>query len=226
MIVPETAAARFVPLKKLKAKLDRLAAEQAGAYARREQLKAEHQQAITADRQRFADALAAGKGEPKREADAVAAELEAQERRAAATDLALSNANDELAKTVEQNRAAWKAEARRQVDADAHAYEQAIAAIEERRAALAVTLTVANWLEDPHALGDGLQDPLAGTHGTPDGTLRLGFSRVLDALRADAEYATHGVNPTDSGEKPKSRHGSAASKVRALAGDLGSAWDG
>jgi hypothetical protein len=169
-------------VEKAAAKRDRLGRELAETNERLAALRGELSQAEQVDRTAYAEAIAAGKPEPERKAEQIAAKIEAEERRSEALQTAVGTAESELQKLRQQNRSAWY-KATLAAIAKAHrAYEEAIAGMAEAREGLADEVGLADWL-----MGGAGVSPIVDGLASRNGGEALSFSRILQALNADAE---------------------------------------
>ena len=144
-----------------------------------------------ADRAAFAAALAAGKAEPDRMADQVAANIAAEERRSEALQTAVKQAESDLQKISEQNRPGWYRDSLAAIGKAHRIYEEAIDAVAQAREGLADEVALADWIRG----GVGVS-PIVDTLAAAGGGEALSFSRVLQALNADAgQVAGHLPEP-------------------------------
>jgi DNA repair exonuclease SbcCD ATPase subunit len=178
----DLARRRWRRIAKAVEKRNRLGAELAKTNERLVLLRNELPQAEQADRAAFAAALAAGKAEPDRMAEQVAANIAVEERRSEALQTAVQQAESELQKLCEQNRTGWYRDTLAAIGKAHRIYEEAIEAVAQAREGLADEVALADWIRG----GVGVS-PIVDTLAAQNGGEALSFSRVLQALNADAE---------------------------------------
>jgi hypothetical protein len=127
-------------------------------------------------------AIAVGKPEPGRKAEHVAGKIEVEERRSEALQTAVQQAEGELQKLREQNRSGWYRDTLSAIGKAHRIYEEAIDAVAQAREGLADEVALADWIRG----GVGVS-PIVDTLAARNGREALSFSRVLQALNADAE---------------------------------------
>jgi hypothetical protein len=181
----DLARTKWRPVEKAAAKRDRLGRELAETNEHLVRLRNELPQVEHADREAFAAALAAGKAEPDRLAEQVAANIAAEERRSKALQTAVQQAESELQKLCEQNRPGWYRDTLAAIGKAHWVYEEAIDAVARAREGLADEVALADWIRG----GVGVS-PIVDTLAARNGGEALSFSRVLQALNADAEQVT------------------------------------
>jgi hypothetical protein len=200
----DLAAARWKPIRRAEARVAEAEAKHAASRARLQQLEAEIGPAEHRDREALGRALVDGKPEPTSEAANLRAELEQEQRRADALALAVGAAHDQVAAVVAAHKAAWRAQAMRELASAQRRYLDAIAELDAARDALSDQAALITWL-DTGAGAAAASDPLGGRvgHGAT-GRPPISFARVLEALRADADaIAEHPATRDEPAASPR-----------------------
>lgn len=182
---------RWRPVEKAAAKRDCLGRELAETNEHLVRLRNELPQAERADREAYATAIAAGKPEPERKAAQVTASIESEERRSQALQTAVQQTEGELQKLLTQNRSSWYRDTLAAITKAHQNYERAIAAVAQAREELADEVGLADWIR-----GGVGASPIRDSLAAQNGAEALSFSRVLQALNADAaQVAGHLPEP-------------------------------
>jgi hypothetical protein len=165
----------------------RLVRERTETLAMQGELRTRMGQAQDADSTAYANALRTGKADPGTpQVDAVRAEMESVARRAAALEIAVRQAESELAAAVETERAAVLAEVESDEAARRATLQAAVEALNEARTAHAEALALrgylSQWPDGRFKIAGGyLRVDRAG-----DGAPPPLWSTVLEQLRQDA----------------------------------------
>lgn len=183
----DIAASRHKEIRQAHQQIEKVRAAQAKSQARLQELRAQVGPAERRDRVALGQALVAGKSDPASEAEKLRVEIEQEERRAEALILALEAARGQVFQLVKDNRAAWRAEAMRDLSKAKTRYDESIDELKDAREGLSAEATFVAWL-DSGAGAEAASDPLGGRTGhDAQGRPPMSFTRTLEELRADSD---------------------------------------
>jgi hypothetical protein len=183
----DIAASRHKEIRHAHAQIEKVRAAHAKSQARLQELRAQIGPAERRDREALGQALVAGKADPASQAEKLRLEIEQEERRAEALLLASDSARAQVLKLVKDNRAAWRAQAMRELAKAKQRYDESISELQTAREGLSSEATFVAWL-DSGAGAEAASDPLGGRIGhDAQGRPPMSFTRTLEELRADSE---------------------------------------
>jgi hypothetical protein len=182
----DLACERWKPFRQAQERIEKAFTAYQEAQARLAELRSRLEPAAAADSLALGKAILAGKAEPKSEADAIREEIQAQERRVSALERAHAEALAQIADVIAEHKSSWHREALSGIAKAGTRYQAALSELEAARENLSSAVGLSAWVASGGAAtGEPANDRLSGDSGG------LGFTQVLQALRADLEHLTY-----------------------------------
>ena len=182
---PTDLARRWKPYKNAVERAEKAATALQEARGELERLRSELGPAESEDQLALGRALLDGKTEPPSKAAQIHDETQAQERRVSALERAYADAHEQIANVIAEHKSTWHRETLSEISKAGRRYEAALVELENARANLSAAAGLSAWVASGGAAAaEPANERLAGSGA-------LGFTQVVQALRADIEHLTY-----------------------------------
>ena len=176
----DLARERWKPFRQAQEQIEKAFTAYQEAQAKLAELRSKAEPAAAADSLALGKAILAGRAEPRSEADAIRAEIQAQEKRVKALERAHTDAHEQLAAVIKENRSPWHREAMREIVTAKQRYAAAVDELEAAREVLSGAVGLTQWVSSGGAAhAEPANDRLSGSGGS--------FTQTVQALREDLD---------------------------------------
>jgi uncharacterized protein YukE len=182
---PSDLARRWKPYRNAVERADKADKALHSARAELDRLRSELGPTAAEDHLALGRALLDGKAEPPSRVTQFQDEIRAQERRVSALERALAETHEQTAAVIAEHKSSWRRQSLTAISKAGSRYEAALTELENARENLSSAVGLNEWVVSGGvAAAEPANERLAG-----DGS--LGFTQVLQALRADLKHLTY-----------------------------------